>query len=206
MRLPLYLEQVIEMLARLPGIGPRSAERLAYHFIRMSPDDVVSLSEALATLAAQKQHCTRCFNISESEMCSICADSTRDQKYLMVVEEPLDVIALEKAGTFTGTYFVLGGVIDPIRGIHEEELRIADLMFLLDELSHDTNPLEVILATNPSTEGETTALYIKQKIGERPHLQGIKVTRIARGLPTGADVEYADPLTLKRALEGRGVY
>jgi len=124
----------------------------------------------------------------------------------MVVEDPLDVIALEKAGSFTGVYFVLGGVIDPIRGIHEEELHIADLMNRLNTLSRSDEPIEVILATNPSTEGETTALYVKQKITDHPGITNVKITRIARGLPTGADVEYADPLTLKRALEGRGVY
>ncbi|NCS32517.1 recombination protein RecR [bacterium] len=205
MKLPIHLENTIDMLRHLPGIGPRSAERLAYHLIRMPKEDVILLSENLVHLTTKIKLCSKCFNITDSEECSICADETRNKGFIMVVEEPLDVVALEKAGVFTGVYFVLGGVIDPIRGIHEEELRISDLMVLLRSL-HEKESVEVILATNPSTEGETTALYLKQKITQDQGCSNISITRIARGLPTGADVEYADPLTLKRALEGRGQY
>jgi len=186
---------LIEQLCRLPGIGPKSASRLAFHLLSVPRSDAVELARAIVELKDKVRFCSICFNISEGEVCSICSDPRRDESLLCVVEEPRDVTAVERTGRFRGRYHVLGGAISPIDGVGPEELRLEELVRRLrtGEIS------EVIVATNPNAEGEATALYLAQLI--RP--LGIRVTRIASGLPVGGDLEYADEITLGRAMEGR---
>ena len=192
--LPKALENLVNEFAKLPGIGPRTAERLAFYVLRATTDDAQRLASALNKLHAAITTCAICFNLAEAKLCTICSDSTRDTHLLALVEEPLDVIAIEKTGIYRGLYHVLGGVISPIDGIGPEQLNIQSLLKRLKKTKID----EVILATNPSTEGEATALYIQKKLPKK-----IKLTRLARGLPMGSDLEYADHITLGRALEGR---
>jgi recombination protein RecR len=189
------VERLIEQLCRLPGIGPKSASRLAFHLLSVPRSDAVELARAIVELKDKVRFCSICFNISEGEVCSICSDPRRDESLLCVVEEPRDVTAVERTGRFRGRYHVLGGAISPIDGVGPEELRFDELVRRLQtgEIS------EVIVATNPNAEGEATALYLAQFI--RP--LGIRVTRIASGLPVGGDLEYADEITLGRAMEGR---
>ena len=189
------VERLIEQLCRLPGIGPKSASRLAFHLLSVPRSDAVELARAIVELKDKVRFCSICFNISEGEVCSICSDPRRDESLLCVVEEPRDVTAVERTGRFRGRYHVLGGAISPIDGVGPEELRFDELIRRLQagEIS------EVIVATNPNAEGEATALYLAQLI--RP--LGIRVTRIASGLPVGGDLEYADEITLGRAMEGR---
>jgi len=189
------VERLIEQLCRLPGIGPKSASRLAFHLLSVPRSDAVDLARAIVELKDKVRFCSICFNISEGEVCSICSDPRRDESLLCVVEEPRDVTAVERTGRFRGRYHVLGGAISPIDGVGPEELRFDELIRRLQagEIS------EVIVATNPNAEGEATALYLAQLI--RP--LGIRVTRIASGLPVGGDLEYADEITLGRAMEGR---
>ena len=189
------VERLIEQLCRLPGIGPKSASRLAFHLLSVPRSDAVELARAIVELKDKVRFCSICFNISEGEVCSICSDPRRDESLLCVVEEPRDVTAVERTGRFRGRYHVLGGPISPIDGVGPEELRLEELVRRLrtGEIS------EVIVATNPNAEGEATALYLAQLI--RP--LGIRVTRIASGLPVGGDLEYADEITLGRAMEGR---
>lgn len=199
--------EVITSLQRLPGIGPRSAERLTYFLLRMPESEVSRLADALKELKTKTFTCEECFNVSEDKFCPICLDSGRDRGVLLIVEEPLDVIALEKTAKFKGIYHVLGGVIDPVSGIGPEELRIRELLDRISQLTGSKEGvLEIILATNPSTEGETTAIYLKKILTEQYSPEKIRLTRIARGLPVGGDLEYADPLTLSRALEDRVNY
>ena len=189
------VERLIEQLCRLPGIGPKSASRLAFHLLSVPRSDAVDLARAIVELKDKVRFCSICFNISEGEVCSICSDPRRDESLLCVVEEPRDVTAVERTGRFRGRYHVLGGAISPIDGVGPEELRFDELVRRLQtgEIA------EVIVATNPNAEGEATALYLAQLI--RP--LGIRVTRIASGLPVGGDLEYADEITLGRAMEGR---
>lgn len=203
--LPKSVQKLIEEFAKLPGIGPRSASRLTFYLLNRSKEEVATFAKTLADLQAHLVTCSVCFNIAESDPCSICKDTQRDQKEVVVVEEPLDVLALEKTG-YKGRYHVLHGVISPIDGIGPENLKIAEL---LDRLSKDSTIEEVILATDPSLEGEATAMFVARKIQkekEAGKLKSLKVTRIARGLPVGGDLEYADEVTLQRALEGRKEY
>lgn len=207
MHLPEPITHTIEHLQSLPGIGPRSAERLTYFFLRMPSERVLDLAESLRRLKSEIQICRECFNFSEEERCPICRDPQRDRRLLMVVEEPLDVVAVEKSGKYAGLYHVLGGVIDPVRGIGAGELRVTELIVRLKRLADDSGQsVEVIMATNPSTEGETTAAYLKKILQEQLLADSITITRIARGLPVGGDLEYADPVTLSRSLEGRREY
>jgi len=197
MFLPESIQSVINCLERLPGIGPKSASRLAFYLLR-APDDVSQdLSTALANLKAKTAFCQECFNITEAgrERCEICESSRRDASLICVVEEALDVLALERTGGFEGKYHVLQGVLSPIEGIGPDDLKIRQLLTRI----RNGGVKEVILATNPSMEGDATALYLRQ------HLEplGVKVTRLARGLPVGGDLEYADQNTLLRALSGR---
>lgn len=197
MLLPESIQSLINSLERLPGIGPKSASRLAFYLLR-APDDVSqNLSMALADLKAKTAFCQECFNITEAgrERCEICESSRRDASLICVVEEALDVLALERTGGFEGKYHVLQGVLSPIEGIGPDDLKIRQL---LNRVSSG-GIKEVILATNPSMEGDATALYLRQ------HLEplGVRVTRLARGLPVGGDLEYADQNTLLRALSGR---
>lgn len=189
------LENMIEQLCRLPGIGPKSAQRLAFHILSLPRDDAEKLSKAITELKDRIGFCRTCFNISEGEKCTICTDPRREDGLLCVVEEPRDVLAIERTGAFRGRYHVLGGAISPIDGVGPDELRIRELV---TRLGQDT-VAEVIVATNPNAEGEATALYLARLI--RP--LGIKVTRIASGLPVGGDLEYADEVTLGRAMSGR---
>lgn len=186
---------LIELLARLPGIGPKTASRLTFYLLREPSGLAVALGEALSALGSGTVLCEACFNVTESSPCPICADAARDQSLICVVEEPMDVLAIERTGAFRGVYHVLHGALSPIDGIYPEKLRIAELV----ERVRADNPHEVILATNPSLEGENTAAYIHQQLSAT----GMLVTRLARGLPVGGDLEYTDEVTLSRALEGR---
>lgn len=201
--LPKSVQKLIDEFAKLPGIGPKTANRLTFYLLTKPEDDLQVFGEALTKLKQQLVQCRRCFNISSDDPCPICGDPKRDQNLIMVVEEPLDVIALEKTG-FSGVYHVLGGVISPIDGIGPEDLRIRQLA---DRLKSSRSIKEVVLATDPSLEGEATALYIASQISQFKQQnkvnKNLSVTRLARGLPVGGDLEYADELTLTRALEGR---
>lgn len=197
MLLPESIQSVINSLERLPGIGPKSASRLAFYLLR-APDEVSQgLSTALANLKSKTAFCQECFNITEAgrERCEICESSSRDGTLICVVEEALDVVALERTGGFQGKYHVLQGVLSPIEGIGPDDLKIKQL---LNRISQG-GIREVILATNPSMEGDATALYLQKQLEPL----GVKVTRLARGLPMGGDLEYADQNTLLRALSGR---
>lgn len=206
-QLPKSIERVIEQLARLPGIGPKSASRLAFFLLTKPAPDIEALGQAILQIREQLATCRICFNIAESDPCAICTDPERVGDIILAVEEPLDVLALERAG-WTGRYHVLGGVISPIAGIGPEQLRIAEL---LGRLRERANPIsELVLGTDPSLEGEATALYLEREIDklrpDYPQLKKLKLTRLARGLPVGSDLEYADELTLSRAIEGRKEY
>jgi recombination protein RecR len=192
--------RLIESFARLPGIGPKTAQRLTYHLLRAPDAEARALAAALVDVRDKVVFCELCFNISEEELCAICRDPGRDQRRLCVVEEPLDVLALERTGEFKGRYHVLHGAISPIDGIGPERLKIRELLGRADEASRDGIPFEeVIIATNPTLEGEATAMYLAERLES---VVG-SVTRIARGLPVGGDLEYADEVTLIRALQGR---
>ncbi len=195
--LPEPLQNLIDALERLPGIGPKSASRLAFFLLR-APDEVSrQLADAVAQLKSATGQCPVCFNITRSDQpqCEICADPRRDEALLCVVEEPLDVLALERTGGFTGRYHVLHGVLSPIEGIGPEDLKIRPLL----ERVRGGKISEVLVATNPSMEGDATALYLRQQLLPL----GVRVTRLARGLPVGSDLEYADQNTILRALAGR---
>lgn len=197
--LPDSITKLIEEFSKLPGVGPKSASRLTFYLLSKHQRDIESFADSLTNLKKNLVFCEDCFNIAELSPCAICSDPKRDKTKLMVVEEPLDVLALSRTD-YNGLYHVLGGVISPIDGIGPENLRVKEL---LDKLKSSGNIVtEVILATDPSLEGEATAMYLSKKI-ENPKIQ---VTRIARGLPVGGDLEYADEITLARALEGRSKY
>jgi recombination protein RecR len=195
--LPPALIDVIEALGKLPGVGPRTAERYAYYLVRTDPAKAKRLAETLDTMHAGIGHCKKTFALisTDQELSDLYTDSRRDKKVVAVVAEPFDIVALEKIGSYTGTYHVLGGLVSPIDGVGPEQLHIAELIQRIDEDGVE----EIILGTNASVEGESTALFIQQQIGDRP----VKITRLARGLPIGVDLEYADQITLGRALEGR---
>ena len=192
------IQDLIDELGRLPGIGPKSAQRIAFHIIQSDRVDVSRLAEILKTVKERVKFCTTCGNISEEELCRICKDPRRDNSSICVVEESKDVLAIEKTREFKGTYHVLGGAISPIDGIGPENLRIKELMTRLAQ----TQINEVIIATDPNLEGEATATYLTRLI--KP--LGVKVSRLASGLPVGGDLEYADEITLGRAFEGRRSY
>jgi recombination protein RecR len=192
--------RLIEAFARLPGVGPKTAQRLTYHLLRASETEARTLAAALLDVRDKVVFCDRCFNISDAPLCPICRDPAREGRRLCVVEEPLDVLALERTGEFKGLYHVLHGAISPIDGVGPDRLKIRELLARADESKHAGEPLEeVILATNPTLEGEATAMYLAER------LEGVVgvVSRIARGLPVGGDLEYADEVTLIRALQGR---
>jgi recombination protein RecR len=192
--------RLIEAFSRLPGIGPKTAQRLTFHLLRAPDAEARALARALVAVRDEVVFCDRCFNISDAPLCPICRDAGRDDTRLCVVEEPLDVLALERTGEFKGRYHVLHGAISPIDGIGPERLRIRELLARVDAAAAEGNRIEeVIVATNPTLEGEATAMYL----GERLEGRVGSVTRIARGLPVGGDLEYADDVTLIRALQGR---
>jgi recombination protein RecR len=192
---PLPVMRLIEEFSRLPGIGPKTASRLTFFLLRSPKEQAMALAEALKELKEKIKLCSVCFNVTEESPCPICRDDSRDRTTLCVVEEPLDVLALERTREYKGLYHVLHGAISPVDGIGPDELKIRELL----ERLKGRRFKEVILATNPSLEGEATAMYLHRQIAPL----GIKVTRIAHGLPVGGDIEYADELTLTRALEGR---
>ena len=189
------VQALIDELGRLPGIGPKSAQRIAFHLLKLPTDDVTRLAMAISDAKARVRFCTRCWNFADGELCPICLDDRRDATTLCVVEESRDIISIEKTGEFRGRYHVLLGAMSPLDGIGPEQLKMKDLFTRLEP----EGVQEVIVCTNPNTEGEVTALYLARML--RPF--GIRVTRIASGLPVGGDLEYADELTLGRALEGR---
>ena len=189
------LQDLIDELGALPGIGPKSAQRLAFHLLAQDQETVERLVAAIETVKQDVHFCVRCGNVTTAELCSICSDSRRDETVLCVVEQAKDINAVEKTRVFRGLYHVLGGVIDPLAGVGAEKLRIRELFARLA----DGKVTEVILATNPTVEGEATATYIARSVGP----MGVTTTRLASGLPVGGDLEYADEITLGRALEGR---
>lgn len=195
MNYPEPLAKLISELEKLPGVGPKTAQRLAFHIMRAPREDAVSLSEAIAEVRDRVGDCKRCFNFSAAELCDICADPQRDQTIICVVEEARDVFAIEKTGEFRGLYHVLQGAVSPIDNIGPDDVRIAELM----ERLKDGQVTEIVVATNPNVEGEATAMYIARLVKPLE----ITVTRIASGLPVGGDLEYADEVTLGRALSGR---
>jgi recombination protein RecR len=189
------IQNLIDELGRLPGVGPKSAQRIAFHVLSADPADVNRLADALRKAKELVRFCTTCFNVAESEQCRVCRDTRRTSEVLCVVEEPKDVVAIERTGEFRGRYHVLGGAINPLEGIGPDNLRIRELMIRLGT----GEVKELILATDPNTEGEATATYLALMV--KP--MGIAVTRLASGLPVGGDLEYADEITLGRAFEGR---
>ena len=191
--------KLIEAFNRLPGIGPKTAQRLTYHLLRAPDAEARALASALVAVREEVVFCERCFNISDAPLCPICRDPGRDTARLCVVEEPLDVLALERTGEFRGVYHVLHGAISPIDGVGPDRLKIRELLDRVDEAATATPFTEVILATNPTLEGEATAMYLDERLAGKVG----SVTRIARGIPVGGDLEYADEVTLIRALQGR---
>ena len=189
------VQDLIDELGRLPGVGPKSAQRIAFHLLKLPKIDAIRLATAIAEVKDKVTFCTQCFNIAEGGECSICTDTRRDPTVICVVEEPRDIVSVEKTGEFRGRYHVLQGAISPIEGIGPDQLKVRELLARLD----GDDVTEIILCTNPNLEGEATAMYLSRLI--KP--LGVKVTRIASGLPVGGDLEYADELTLGRALEGR---
>lgn len=205
MKVPKAIENLIEAFERLPGIGPKTAARLTFYLLRTPESERRLLGKAVLELGQKTRFCERCFNIGQqSALCTVCSDESRDESILCVVEDPLDLLSFERMGKFKGLYHVLHGVIAPLEHVGPENLKIAELINRLKKESIE----EVILATNPSLEGEATAMYIKKLIDEQrmANSEEVKVTRIASGIPTGGDLEYADSLTLSKALEGRQEY
>jgi recombination protein RecR len=193
--IPEPVTNLIEALSRLPGVGPKTASRLTYYLLR-APDELsTGLADALRDLKAQTRLCSVCYNITVDDPCGICADPQRDRRLIAVVEEPLDVLAIERTGSYGGVYHVLHGAISPVNGVGPDDIRIRELVSRIEA----GNVLEVIVATNPGLEGDATAMYIQREVAPK----GIRLTRLARGLPVGGDIEYADTVTLMRALQGR---
>jgi len=190
------LESLIAELTRLPGLGIKSAQRIAFHILRSSDADAKRLAASILDLKANVHDCSICGNVTETDPCALCADSRRDPSLLCVVEQPMDVLALERTGEFAGRYHVLKGALSPVDGIGPDQLRLKEL---LDRVRAG-NVIEVIVATNPTAQGEATALYIARLLQNEP---SVKVTRIARGVPMGSDLEFSDQVTLARALSGR---
>ena len=189
------VQDLIDELGRLPGVGPKSAQRIVFHLLKLPKEDALRLARAISEMKERVTFCNRCFNVAEGPECGVCTDGRRDTRILCVVEEPRDIVAVEKTHEFRGRYHVLQGAISPIEGVGPDQLKVRELLARLapEQIS------EVILCTNPNIEGEATAMYLARLL--RP--LGLRVTRIASGLPVGGDLEYADELTLGRALEGR---
>ncbi len=191
------VQALIDELGRLPGIGPKSAQRIAFHLLRVERVDALRLASAITEVKDRITFCKRCYNIAEGDLCALCGDTRRDGKIVCVVEEPRDIVAMERTNSFRGLYHVLQGAISPIDGIGPDQLRVKELFARMA----DEEIGELILATNPNLEGEATAMYLARELREK--FSDVKITRIASGLPVGGDLEYADELTLGRALEGR---
>lgn len=192
---PEPIAKLIDSFSRLPGIGPKTAARLAFYVLRMKEEETIDFAKALVNVKRQLTYCSVCCNITDTDPCRICSDKTRDQSVICVVQEPKDLVAMERTREFAGLYHVLHGAISPMDGVGPDDIRIAELLRRLS----DERVQELILATNPNIEGEATAMYLSRLV--KPF--GIKVTRIAHGLPVGGDLEYADEVTLSKALEGR---
>ena len=193
--IPEPVTKLVEAFSQLPGVGPKTASRLTYYLLRASDDVSLSLAAALTNLKAQTQFCSVCFNITVGDPCPICSSRQRETESIAVVEEPLDLMAIERTGIYKGRYHVLHGAISPVNGIGPDDLKIRELVKRVE----DDKVLEVIVATNPGMEGDATAMYLQRELAGT----GVKITRLARGLPTGGDLEYVDAVTLMRALEGR---
>jgi recombination protein RecR len=189
------VERLITELSKLPSIGPRSAQRIAFHIIRGKKDDAIGLAEALKEVKERIKPCSRCFNLTEVEECEICRDARRDRTAICVVEDPYDIGPLERTAEYRGLYHVLGGSLSPLDGVEPEDLRIAELV----ERVRNEGTKELVIATNPNTTGEATALFIAAEVNDLP----VRVTALASGLPVGGDLEYADEVTLGRAFAGR---
>lgn len=202
MKVAKAVQRLIDSFERLPGVGPKTAQRLTYYLLHVPQAELTDFGEAVANLKKETVTCSTCLNISETDPCSICDDKNRDQATICVVEQPLDVLALEKTNAFLGVYHVLHGSISPLNNIGPDEIFIAQLIKRVTE----ADVSEVILALNPNLEGEATAMYIEREIKGLPKGRQVKITRLARGLPVGGDLEYADEVTLSRALEGRRSY
>ena len=200
---PAPVTKLIDEFSRLPGIGPKTASRLTFYLLRNPAEQSLTLAEALRELHEKVVFCSQCFNIAESNPCPVCADEHRDRALICVVEEPLDVLAIERTHDYHGLYHVLHGVIAPVEGIGPEDLKIAQLVDRVR--SSEPGVREIIIATNPNLEGEATAMYIARQFegGAGQSGRSVKITRLARGLPMGGDLEYADEITLSRALSGR---
>lgn len=197
-QLPEPLERLIHELSRLPGVGPKTAQRLAFHLLRADRQRADALAQAITDLKLRIGYCERCYNIAEGSLCAICSSSRRDPSLLCVVESPLDVLAIERTAEFGGLYFVLHGVISPIDGIGPDQIHVAQLL----ERVREEGTSEVMIATDADIEGEATAVYLQRALSPL----GVKVTRPAHGLPVGGDLEYADELTLARAISGRRTF
>jgi len=200
MRIPKAIQQVVESFERLPGVGPKTAQRLTFYLLHVPQSELDRFANSVANLKTNTVMCSICFSVDETDPCSICSDEKRDHSLICVVEQPLDVLALEKSGRYKGIYHVLHGKIDPLNNIGPDEIRISELLQRAKHLEGG----EIILSTNPTMEGEATAMYIAKQL--KSQISNLKITRIGRGLPTGADLEYADPTTLERAMEGRSEY
>lgn len=194
---PEAVTRLIEQFSRLPGIGPKTASRLTYYLLRAADEQAESLATALMALKEETRYCSVCHNITTEDPCAICADPERERLLIAVVEEPLNVLAIERTQSYKGLYHVLHGAISPVEGIGPDDLRINELVVRLENQADPAT--EVIIATNPGLEGDATAMYIQKRL----KASGIRVTRLARGLPTGGDLDYVDSMTLTRALEGR---
>ena len=193
--IPEPVTKLVEAFSRLPGVGPKTASRLTYYLLRAPDDYSLSLASALTNLKAQTRFCSVCYNITVDDPCLICSSSQRETDIIAVVEEPLDLMAIERTGIYKGRYHVLHGAISPVSGIGPDDLKIRELVLRVEM----GGTREVIIATNPGMEGDATAMYLQRELAET----GVKMTRLARGLPTGGDLEYVDSVTLMRALEGR---
>jgi recombination protein RecR len=193
------IQDLIDEFAKLPGIGPKSAQRVAFHLLKASNDEAKRLADVIAIVKEKVRLCERCFNVSDQELCEYCRDQRRDQSIICAVQEPPDIVAVERTREYRGLYHVLQGAISPIEGIGPDDLRIRELVTRITNPPGGARVEEVIVATNPNTDGEVTAMYLARALGPA----GIKVTRLASGLPVGGDLEYADEVTLGRALEGR---
>lgn len=206
--LPKSLSRVIESFERLPGVGPKTAQRLAFYLLHVPQGDLESFAQSLKDLKSHTVLCSICKNVTEQDPCVVCSQPSRDERLICVVEQPTDVLSVEKTGKFKGVYHVLHGSIDPLNNIGPDEIYLSDLLRRLEKLSGGAD-IEVILATNPNMEGEATSMYIQKQIQQltvNSNQLTVKVTRLAHGLPVGADIEYADEVTLSRALEGRTTY
>jgi recombination protein RecR len=193
------VQRLIDELSKLPGIGPKTAQRLAFHLLKLSPDEALPLAQALIEVKETVHFCVSCFNLTEQDLCQICLDSRRDRSIICVVEEPGDVISIERTHEYRGLYHVLGGALSPLDGVGPQKLHLAELF----ERARSGEVNEVIVATNPNMAGEATALYIAEELRELTSTASLRITRPAAGLPMGGDLEYADEVTLSRAFTGR---